>query len=89
MHDFQSAKFHEICTQDVDLCRDESFWNEILKIFLQGVFFPQKDNFWSKTFNDFGLQAAISPKSLQIAETHDQLGPLRNVDFPFVPLEST
>jgi len=35
------------------------------------------------------LQAAISPKRLLISESHDRLASLRNVGFPFVPLEST
>jgi len=43
--DFRSAKFHEICTQYVDLCRDESFRGEFLKNFpVRGRFF-QKGNF--------------------------------------------
>jgi len=49
MHDFTdfwSAKFHEICTQDVDLQRDESFQNEIFKIFPQGVVFSKTHFFW-------------------------------------------
>ena len=29
---FSPAKFHEIWTQHVDRCRDESYWNRILKI---------------------------------------------------------
>ena len=37
--DFRSAKFHKICTQDVDLRSGESFRNKILKIFPQEVVF--------------------------------------------------
>jgi len=40
--DFRSAKFQEICTQDVVLRRGESFRKEIFKIFPQGVVFSQK-----------------------------------------------
>jgi len=54
----------------------------------RGLFF-QKGNFGATVFNDFGLQAAISPKWLQISESHDRLASLRNVGFPFVPLELT
>jgi len=55
--DFQSAKFHEICTQHVDLYRDESFRNEFLKIFLYGVVFSKKATFlqWLR------LQSPITP----------------------------
>ena len=60
--DFQSAKFHEICTQDVDLRDDESFRKTFVKICPQGDFFSKKGKFWATVFNDFGLQAAISPK---------------------------
>jgi len=50
--DFRSVKFHEICTQDVVLRRGESFWNEIFKIFPQGVvFFPKPTS--SRTTSDF------------------------------------
>ena len=51
--------------------------------------FSKKIKFWVTVFNDFGLQATISPKSLQISESHDRLASLRNVGFPSVPLEST
>ena len=37
--DFRSAKFQEICTHDVDLRGAESFQNEFLKTFSQGVIF--------------------------------------------------
>jgi len=39
--------------------------------------------------HDFQLQTAISPKWIQIAESHDRLAGLWNVGFPSVPLEST
>ena len=39
--------------------------------------------------NKFQLQAPISAKWIQIAESHDRLARLRNVGFPYVPLEST
>ena len=39
--DFPSAKFREIWTQHVDRCRDESFWNTILKISRKGLFFQK------------------------------------------------
>jgi len=53
--------------------------------------FTRKGSFFQKVknFKDFGLQAVISPKCLQIAETHDGMADLRNVRFPSVPLEST
>jgi len=85
---FRSAKFHEICAQDVDLCRHESFQRTFLEFARKGSFF-QKANFSGKIFNDFGLQAAISVKGLQIAESHNALANLRNVGFPLLPLEST
>ena len=72
----------------MDLCRDESFRSRILKIFPQRVVFLKKAVF-DKIANDFWPQAAISAKWLQIAETYDQLSPLRDVDFPFLLLEST
>ena len=61
------------------------FWKSSSK----GSFFPKKGKFWVKIFNDFRLQAVISPKWLQIVKTHDQLVSQRNVVFPFLPLEST
>ena len=83
---FRSAKFHEICTQDVVLWRGESFRNFFFwKFALKGSFFQ-------KTFiivNYFQLQAAISRKWLQILESDDRLAPLWNVGFPSVSLEST
>ena len=39
--------------------------------------------------NEFQLQAAITAKLIQIAESHDRLACLWNVGFPYVPLEST
>jgi len=51
--------------------------------------FSKKVNFCVNIVNDFRIQAAISPKRLQIAESHDRLASLRNVGFPFIPLEST
>ena len=41
--DFRSAKFHEICTQDVDLCPHESFRKTFLKICPKGVFFRKRE----------------------------------------------
>ena len=51
--------------------------------------FPKKANFCVNIVNDFRLQAAISPKWLQIALSHDRLARLQNAGFPLVPLEST
>jgi len=62
---------------------------KIFENFPEADFFSKKVNFWATVVNDFGLQAAISPKWLQILESHDWLACLRNVCFPFVPLEST
>jgi len=41
-HQLAVAKLHEICTQDLDLRRDESLRNKILKIFPQMVFFKKQ-----------------------------------------------
>jgi len=71
--DFRSAKFHEICTQHVDLRDGESLRNKIFKMLPQGVFFPKRQLFARKSSRDFRLQAAIFPKWLQIAENHDRL----------------
>jgi len=49
---FWSAKFHEICTQDVDLQRGESFWNKIYKIFPQEVDYSKKPTS-SRTTSNF------------------------------------
>jgi len=86
---FRSAKFHEICTQHVDLRGGASFRNKILKTLQQGVFLSKKATFARKSSRNFRLQATISPKWLQIVENHDGLASLRNVDFPLLPLEST
>ena len=51
--------------------------------------FSKKATFSATVFSDFGLHSAISPKWSQISESHDRLASLRNVDFPFVPLESS
>jgi len=84
--DFQSAKFQEICTQDVDLRGGESFLKHFWKFARKGSF-SEKVNFCVKLVNDFRLQAAISAKWLQILESHDWLARLRNVGFPSVPLQ--
>jgi len=55
--DFPSAKFHEIWTQLIDRCRNESFRNRILKNFPQGAVFREKPTN-EKFFNVFRLQAA-------------------------------
>jgi len=54
--DFRSAKFKEICTQEVDLCRDASFRNKILKIFPQGVFFVKRQ-IWSENLQRLATSA--------------------------------
>jgi len=65
----------------------EPFRNK-LNFPVMGLIF-QKGNFSGKIFHDIGLQAPVSTKWLQIAESHDGLMNLQNVDFPFVPMEST
>ena len=43
------AKFHEICTQHADRCRDKNFRNRTLKILSAGVVFPKNAKL-SQTF---------------------------------------
>jgi len=64
--DFRSAKFQEICTQDVDLRGGEFLSNKILKIFLQGVVFFEKGKFFDDIANDFRLPTSHSDNSLMI-----------------------
>jgi len=65
--DFRSAKFHEICTQDVDLCRDKSFRNRILQVIPQGVFF-QKGNVWAKIFQQLTTSGPYNSLTIYIDE---------------------
>ena len=70
---FPVSQIHEICTEDVVLCRHESFQKTFMKI-CRGSFF-QKGNFSAKIFNDFGLQAATkSPIAFRT-----RLGPMNHV----------
>jgi len=52
---FLSAKFHEIWTQHVDRCCDESFWNRMLKIFRKQSFFQKR-----KKIENFSTSCATS-----------------------------
>jgi len=54
---------------------------------LRGLF-TKNVNVCLNVVNDFRLQTAISPKWIQIAESHDSFARLGNVGFPFMPLES-
>jgi len=51
--------------------------------------FSENVKFCLNVVNDFWLQAVISPKWIQIAESRDRLARLWNVGFPSIPLEST
>jgi len=64
------------------------FWNIYENLPVRGLF-SKNVNFCLNIISNFRLQAAISPKWIQIAESHDRLPRLWNVAFPFVPLEST
>jgi len=48
--DFPSVKFHEICTQRVDQCRNENFCNRILKVFPASSRFTKKMPKFRKNF---------------------------------------
>ena len=54
---------------------------------VRGLFFPKNLHFGLIKVNDFQLPAAISPKRLQILESHDRLDRFWNVDVPLTPLE--
>ena len=51
--------------------------------------FSKNVNFCLNIVNAFRLQSTISPKWIQIAESHDRLACLRNVGIPYVSFEST
>jgi len=63
---------------------EKHFW----KFALKGSFF-QKGQRFGKNLQWLQTSGAISTKWLQITESHDGLANLQNVDFPFVPFEST
>jgi len=65
------------------------FGKHLWKFARKGSFFPNNLHFCLIKINDFRLPAAISPKWLQISESHDRLNRLWNVDFPLTPLEWT
>jgi len=60
---------------------------EVWKFCRSGSFL-QKRKKMSKIFNVLRLQAAITPQWLQVARNYYQTDPLRDVCFPFLPLES-
>jgi len=86
--DFRSAKFHEICTERrVFVCSVGLLGNNCENLPARGLFSKKNLHFGLIEVNDFRLPAAISPKRLQILESHDRLARLRNVGFPLTPLE--
>jgi len=62
-------------------------WNICENLPVRDLFFPKNLHFGLIEVNDFRLPAAISPKRLQILESHDRLARLWNVGFPLTPLE--
>jgi len=66
-----------------------SFGKQLWKFARKGSFIPKKLHFGLIKVNDFRLPDAISPKRLQILESHDRLARLWNVGFPLTPLEWT
>jgi len=71
--DFRSAKFHEICTQYVVLRHGESFGKTFCENLPVRGLLSKNLKFCLIIVNDFQLQVAISPKWLQILESHDSL----------------
>ena len=65
----------------------KTFGTEFWKFYCKGSFFQKCKNVW-KIFNILCLQAAITPQWLQIAGNSLTMIPLRDVSFPFLPLES-
>jgi len=79
-----SQNLHTICGSMWPMILSENIFENLP---VRGLFL--KRPLFRKIFNDFGLQAAISTKWIQIAQSHHGLASLRNVGFPLVPLEST
>ena len=81
-----SRNLHKKTCFRVRMCRvGKHLW----KFARKGSFFPKKLHFDLIEVNDFRLPESISPKRLQILESHDRLARLRNVGFPLTPLEWT
>jgi len=51
---FPPAEFHEIWTQHVHRCRDESFWNRLLKFSNKGSFCQKRKKSFISAYCDFG-----------------------------------
>jgi len=51
---------------------------------VRGHFFKKRKCF-AKIFNDLRLQAAVTPQHYRSTKTHDQVGPLWDVHFSFLP----
>jgi len=83
---FHTAKFHKIWTQHVDRCRDESFWNIILKTFPWLIVFLQKK---TQKNPHFSTSCDFTPPKLRndyrSTEIHD---PSTRCLVSFLPLES-
>jgi len=81
-----SRNLHRKTCFRVRMCR---FGKHLWKFARKGSFFPQNLKTWVIFVNDFRLPESISPKWLQILESHDRLDRLWNVDFPLTPLKWT
>jgi len=88
MYYHYSAKFHEICTKRRVSARSVGALENICEnLPVRGLFSQKNLNFGLIKVNDFRLPATISPKRLQILESHDRLDRLWNAGFPLTPLE--
>ena len=90
-----NARFHRLPVGQISrnlqkkTCFREVCWGfgkHLWKFARKGSLFPKNLHFGLIKVDDFRLTAAISPKRLQILESHDRLARLWNVGFPLTPL---
>jgi len=81
--------FTKFAQNDVFSCPHVGLWKRLWKFARKGSLSQKNLHFCLIKVNDFRLPAAISPKWLQILESHDRLARLWNVGFPLTPLEWT
>ena len=93
-----NTRFHRLpisqISQNLHTRRGSESWWILLEQHFENFpvndrFFFKKAIFFAKIFNDLRLQALITPWGYKFMKTHDQVGPLQDVDFPFLPLKST
>jgi len=80
--------FTKFAQKDAFPCALWGFRKHFWKYARKGSFFPKNLHFGLIKVNDFRLPAAISPKRLQILESHDRLDRLWNVDIDTVGMHS-